>query len=335
MRWTLNSLYESFESAQFAADLEKIDSRTTAIKEWCEAQLETTDFPVLKIEEYLGFNEEILLILQKLISFAELSLSVNSKDEKALQFLEKLYLKKSELTKPEVSFSKWLLRLGQIEPYAEKSHRIKEHLFFLNEKREKAAHLLSEKEEFVISKMKNTGSSSWTTLWNSMTANLLVDIQIEGDSKQLPLSIVRSFAYDKDEEKRKKGYLAELDSYKKIEETGAACLNSIKGEVLALSGMRSYSSPLEMTLKNSRMDKETLDAMLSAMKEYLPYFRQYLRKKASMLGSKNGLPFYSLFAPIGSTEMTFSYNEAKAFIIKNFRSFSDSLADFAEHAFDN
>lgn len=34
-----------------------------------------------------------------------------------------------------------------------------------------------------------------------------------------------------------------------------------------------------MTLVNSRMDQETLDAMMTAIKEYLPYFHKYLNKK--------------------------------------------------------
>ncbi len=66
-----------------------------------------------------------------------------------------------------------------------------------------------------------------------------------------------------------------------------------------------------MTLEASRMDKETLDAMLTAIVEYLPCFRKYLSKKASLLGHKNGLPFYDLFAPVGSVDIRYSYDEAR------------------------
>ncbi len=45
-----------------------------------------------------------------------------------------------------------------------------------------------------------------------------------------------------------------------------------------------------MTLHQSRMKKETLDAMLSAMKDYMPIFHKYLRRKAEVMGYKNGLP---------------------------------------------
>jgi len=56
-------------------------------------------------------------------------------------------------------------------------------------------------------------------------------------------------------------------------------------------------------------------------------------KKAELLGHKNGLPFYDLFAPIGSVDKSYTYNEAKEFIVKNFGSFSEKLASYTDNAF--
>ncbi len=78
------------------------------------------------------------------------------------------------------------------------------------------------------------------------------------------------------------------------------------------------------------MDRQTLDAMLSAIKEYLPYFREYLLKKAEILGHSNGLPFYDLFAPIGRVDIRYTYDEAKAYIIKHFTQFDSSLGQYAQ-----
>jgi oligoendopeptidase F len=78
-----------------------------------------------------------------------------------------------------------------------------------------------------------------------LSSTLLVDITIDGEEKHLPLPVVRNMAYDKESAVRKNAYEAELKSYKKIEESSAACLNGIKGEVITLTQMRGYSSPLE------------------------------------------------------------------------------------------
>ena len=74
------------------------------------------------------------------------------------------------------------------------------------------------------------------------------------------------------------------------------------------------SPVLDQTLFNSNMDRATLDAMLTAMREALPAFRKYLRKKGEILGHKNGLPFYDLFAPIapkGYTPKTYAIDTSR------------------------
>ena len=97
--------------------------------------------------------------------------------------------------------------------------------------------------------MKNTGSSAWAKLKDNLVSNLMVDI----NGKEEPLTVVLNMAYDKDEKVRKSAYEAEIKSYKKVEEGVAAALNGIKGEVITISNIRGYKSPLQMTLLDSRM----------------------------------------------------------------------------------
>ena len=94
----------------------------------------------------------------------------------------------------------------------------------------------------------------------------------------------------------------------------AFAINNIKTQVTMLSEKRGHKSVLDMTLKQSRLKRETLEAMMEAIKESLPVFRGYLRKKAEMLGYENGLPWYELFAPMGKTDKTFTIEEAKNYL---------------------
>ena len=117
--------------------------------------------------------------------------------------------------------------------------------------------------------------------------------------REIPLSAVRGLAYDADASVRKDAYEAEIASYKKMELPMSYCLNAVKMEARTLSKAKGYPSVLDMTLSDSRMDRATLDAMLTAIREYLPHFRRYMKAKAKLLGHQNGLPFYDLFAPVG------------------------------------
>lgn len=335
MRWSLEELYSSFDSKEYKEDFEKLEEIISDFRRWADENLQTKDNPVKKIEEYLKFTIDISHLFSKLRGFSHLSSAVNVRDEKALQESDNLRMKISEITKPEVQFKNFIKEIDRLNDIINDSQLLKEHEFYLNQIKLNTKYMLSEKEEVLISKLSNTGSDAWADLQGKISSTLMVPITLEGEDKELPLPVVRNLAHDKDPVVRKTAYEAELAAYKKIEESSAAALNGIKGEVITLCELRGFESPLEETLVKSRMDKETLDAMLTAMEEALPIFHKYFRKKAELLGYDNGLPFYDMFAPIGEVNMKFSYKEAMDYIIDNFRTFSDKLADYTQNAYDN
>lgn len=334
MKWSLKELYSGFDSKEYLADLNVFDLKVKEFSKWANENLESQGKPLEKIEAYINYTIDINRIHSKLRSFAHLTNSVEAKNEISLQYLDKLSVKYSELTKPNVQFKNFLKNIDNLTEIINISPLLKEHEFILIELKEKTKYMLSEKEEVLISKMSNTGSTSWSNLQNMLSSTLLVDITINGEDMKLPLPEVRNMAQDKDANIRKLAFEAELKSYIKIEESSAASLNGIKGEVITTSALRGFKSPIEETLFNSRMDEKTLDAMLTAMKEFLPTFHKYYRKKAELLGHENGLPWFDIIAPMGEVNKRFTYEEAMKYIVKNFKTFSNRLADFAQNAYD-
>ncbi|MGM0370361.1 MAG: M3 family oligoendopeptidase [Bacillota bacterium] len=335
MNWNLDDLYEGFDTEKFKADLQLVDEQIAELKEWSANNLEEQDNRVEQIEEFLKLLRQFRKNYSVLIKFAQLKLSVDANNQQAAKYVEQLEKKKTDLTSAQVKFQRWLGEIADLEEVTSQSELLTEHQFYLEELAHESQYLLSMEEEVMISKLQTTGSSAWYKLKQKLVSNLMVEIELEGEKQELPLSKVRNMAYDSDQQKRKKAYQAELDSYSKIEDSVASCLNSIKGESLTLSQERGYQSPLEKSLISSKLDEEVLEAMMEAITESLPDFRRYYRKKAELLGHDDGLPFYDLFAPLGADELEFDYDSAKDFIIDNFRNFSDGLADYAQRAFQN
>jgi pepF/M3 family oligoendopeptidase len=335
LNWSLKELYESFESENFKQDLSECVKYIESFSDWVNQVTENYDNVVSKLEDYINKISYQEKLFSKLFAFCELTLSVETSNKAALKNLESLEQKASSLAPGESKIKSWIGKIEDLNSIVEQSDLLKEHSFYLMEIKQNNKYLLSDKEEAVISKMKNTGSSSWSKLRDLLTSSLKVDIELDGENKQLPLTVIRNMAYDKDESLRRKAYEAEINSYRKIEDAVAACLNGIKGEVITISKMRGYESPLEEALLNSRMDKETLEAMLAAMKESFPSFRRYFKRKGELLKKENGLAFYDIFAPIGTVDMEFPYEKGKSFVYENFKTFSDELANYAQKAFDN
>lgn len=335
LKWSLKELYESFESENFKNDLKACDTYIKEFNIWVDKCTMDYDNVLAKLEEYIENISYRENLFSKLFTFSQLTLSVETSNKRALNSVELLEEKDSRIAEGDAKIKNWMGKISDLNSIIEKSELLEKHAFFLNEIKESSKHYLSDKEEAVIAKMKNTGSNAWAKLRDLLTSNLRVEIELDGKIEKLPLTVIRNRAYDKDEVLRKKAYEAELRAYEKIEDSVAACLNGIKGEVITIAKMRGYKSPLEETLLNSRMDEETLNAMFAAMKESFPSFRKYFIKKGELLGKKNGLPFYDLFAPVGGADMEFPYEKGKQFVYENFKTFSPKLAEYAKKAFDN
>ena len=156
-----------------------------------------------------------------------------------------------------------------------------------------------------------SGSSAWSDLQEYLTST--VPVSYNGGTTNL--SAIRNLAYDPDPAVRKAAYEAELSCYDRIKDAVAFALNSIKLETISDCQLRGYASPLDRTLEKSDMKRETLDAMLGAMEEYMPKFRQYLRAKGKALGHENGLPWYDLFAPMGKSTARYTTEDAKRILV--------------------
>lgn len=334
LEWSLKELYDSFEGGAFQEDLKKYDMQLYTFNEWAQKNLNDYTHVQEKLEAFMQQGLELFATKEKLGAFCHLTLSTDSKNEAAIKYEAILNTKANTIAEAMTRAYKWINNIKNLNEVIESSSLLKAHDFYLNEIVEKNVHRLGEKEEAIIARMKNTGSSAWANYKKLLIAMHKVEIEEEGQKKEYPLTVVLNMAYDTDKEVREKAYHAEIASYKKIEDGVAAALNGIKGEAITLSELRGYASPLEMTLKNARMDQETLDAMLAAMKESMPKFRDYLRRKAQMLGYSNGLPFYELYAPVTKADMSYTYEQGQKFVEEKFRSFSENLGNFARKAFD-
>lgn len=334
LEWSLKNIYPSFTSKEFITDLKKVDDGIEELKRFAKSTDEKSN-DLIKLEELINKLENINLLSNRVGSYANLTLSTDSKNPEGRRYLDVINSKYGLLAEPLTKIYKWVANIKDIDSLIKSSDLLRKHKFFISEIIEKNNYMLSEKEEAIIAKMRNTGSDAWLNYKDYLISTHKVDINIDNEDKTLPLTVILNMAYSPDTNLRKKAYEAEIKSYEKIEEGVAAALNGIKGEVLTTAQLKGYKSPLHMTLEESRMDEDILNSMLTAIKESLPSFRKYLRRKAEMLGHKNGLPFYDLYAPVINKEMKFSYEEGKAFVEKNFRNFSDNLADFAINAFNN
>ncbi len=192
---------------------------------------------------------------------------------------------------------------------------------------------MSPELEELAAELNLTGGSAWAQLYENFTSQISADVELEGEVRTLPMTAIRNLAFHEEQDVRRRAYEAELKAWERNATPIAAAMNSIKGQALTLSDRRGWESPLDVALYENNVDRPTLDVMLETAGDFFPIFRRYLQTKAQILGTEN-LPWYDLYAPVGSEQQVWDYETARTFILQRFEDFSPRLSALAGRAFD-
>ena len=324
--WDLSFLYKGFEDEAFQADLARLPE---AIAE--QKAILDSDLPVQeKLEKLMDADEALSLLMDRLFNFAGLTLATDAGNGTAQQYEDKLSVIANDASLVGSAITRFVGSIENLEEIIAASEKLQPIAFALREMKQSAAHVIPAEIEPWMLQMRLSGGSAFSQLRDKLDSTHTVDFR--GES--LPLPAVRGMAYDGDASVRKDAYEAEIASYKKIELPMSYCLNSIKMEARTMAKAKGYDSVLDMTLDQNRMDRETLEAMITAIKEYLPHFRRYLRAKAAYLGHEDGLPFYDLFAPVGKASKAYTIEEAREVLLREMGKFTPAMAQFMDNAFE-
>ena len=326
--WNLSTIYEGFEDPGFEADLKALEEGIEGYTRLASG-LDRME-PLEGLKQGIALEEKISALAGKLGLYASLRQSANTRDTDAVSQLGRLMGICSAVAAPEAAFHEWAAKLPGLMELIEQDDILKEYRFLFSKMQESSRYLLGSRGEEIMARMQLSGGNAWSDLQSYLTSTVPVTYR----DQTINLSSVRNLAYDPDPQVRKDAYQAEIACYDRIKDPVAFALNSIKLETISDCKLRGYESPLMRTLKHSDMKKETLDAMLWAMDEYLPKFWQYLKAKAKALGHEKGLPWYDLFAPMGASATKFTAESTRDYLVEQFSGFDQELADMVARAFD-
>ena len=328
--WSLDIFYKGIEDPALEADVKKLEDNIALYKSTIASL--TPDYPARSLRAIIDIKENTTVLVRKIAGYCSLRRSANSKDSEVSALMTRIQMLLAGTAKENVAFEKYVGSVEDLDAVLDSDEVLAQYKFYFSEVKASVSHNLSDEAEDVFARLNISGGRAWGDLFSYLTATVEVDYKGEVTT----LSAIRGLAESDDKETRKSAYEAEIAAYKKIKDPIAFALNSIKAQVNTEAELRGYENPLAMTLEHSRMKKETLDAMLEAMREYMPKFRKYLRHKAELLGYENGLPWYEIFAPMGKAGgKTFTAEESHAYLVEHFESFAPDLADMVDEAFKN
>ena len=206
--------------------------------------------------------------------------------------------------------------------------------YFLRRMREAAARSMPPELEGLAAELGVTGIGAFGRLYDRLTGTLEFELEVPGrPARRLPVAAVRTLLEDPDPAVRRAAKEGSNRAFASLAPVFAACLNNIAGTRLTLCRRRGIPDVLDQALFDQAIGRETLEALLGAVRERAEVARRFLRRKAALLGLRR-LGFEDRLAPLPvGAGAHFGYAEACERVERAFGSVSRELADFAAHAF--
>ncbi len=343
--WDMTPVYPGLEDAQFKEALASFRSKIESFEAFLEDKgiHEGGQYPAELdalagvIRGFIERMNECALLEETITAYLYSYVSTDSFNQAAKKKLSEHEVVVVRLKRARIYFQSWLRSAVEneegFEALIQAEPELGPHRFFLEEALRQAQYRMSQAEETLASELSLSGGSAWEKLQGTVTSQLSVRFERDGKLEDVPMSALQNIRrYDPDESVRRAAFEAEIEAWESMREQLAACMNGVKGEVNTLDKRRGREDSLHASLDQSRIDRQSLQAMLDSMKGSFPQFRKYFQAKAKLLG-KEKLAWWDIFVPVGKVERTFSYAEAREFIIQSFRMFSERLAKFTDRAF--
>jgi pepF/M3 family oligoendopeptidase len=263
-------------------------------------------------------------------------IGTDSYNQPAARLMSLLDPQKVRLEKVETRFQGWLGALagkdGILEDVIAIDETAASHAFSLEESVKRSRFLMSDAEESLAAELSLSGANAWTKLHGVVISQLKAQMDIDGEVKELPLSLLTTYTSDPDENLRERAFKAMEQALASAREPLAACLNGVKGTVNTVNDHRGRQDALDDSLDKARIDRRVLETMLEAMESAFPMMHRYRKTKAKLLG-KQRLEQWDLPAPVGDVDRRYEWDEARAFILTHFATYSPRLKDLASKAF--
>ena len=342
-RWDMTNVYSSLEGEDYLAARSAMESQIDDLATFFDQhEVGRADDPPAATDEalaellddVLGRVNALSLLSETLEAFVYAFFSTDSYDALASRAISKLEILDTRRSQLGVRLAGWI---GSLSPRLDSLIAVRptlaDHRFFLEDTAKQSQFLMSEELEALAAELCVDGGGAFGKLQGNVTSQLKVPFQRDGRTEELPITVIRNLCYDADADVRRRAYDAEIAAWKSVRTSVAASLNAVKGTAITLARRRGRRDVLETALVANKIDQATLDAMMGAIREFFPAFRRYLNCKARLLGHEQ-LPWWDLFAPVGESHRTFTWGQARDFIVAKFGAFSDELGEFAATAFD-
>lgn len=347
--WDNSSEYPSLSSPEFANDenealdliasiANRLASLTPLFAQAHDGRLKDEDRTLLVkgLQALSQKRERCETLMRNLITFVYCEMNVNASDQEAVKTASRLKSHFSQLHQTLKPYELFLINGPErlIEDYLD-SEQTRGQRFRVLYNRKLGDTFLPEAEEKLLTAMSVSGHQAWGDLYDAIAGQLKCQMstpESNGTTETIGLAQASGYLRSSDEQTRKAAWNAINQAWDEQREPCAAILNALAGWRLEVVRRRSYARPIDFLthpLHQNSIQRETLEAMLGAIRTRIDVPRRGLANLARVLGKDRLDPWDLLCSPparFGSTNR--SFHDGFELVAQAFENVHPELSDF-------
>ena len=308
LTWDLSAIYESNEG--FEKDLEFVKSQIPAIA----AAKETALKDGASLLAFLNLLNEVDDKIETAYVYSHLKADQDTTNNENQVLNQRAFSTYIEFSGALAWFDPAILALSdeEFETYFKQEQRLEDFRVLLETARIQKGHVLSDKEEALLSKASEVfqGSSKIFNLLNNADIKFDEITTEDGEKVELTNGNYSVYIESKNQDVRKEAFETLYKPYINLKNTFASTLGTeVKAHNFSAL-VHNYDSARQAALASNQVPEEVYDALVEVVNEKLPLLHRYIALQQKALGLDE-LHMYDLYVPItGDAPIKYDYNEA-------------------------
>lgn len=328
VEWDLSDLYNSIKDSALKEDKKKVRELADNFASKYKGEVAELDPEGMKkaLEEY----EELIELIGKIGSYAHLIWSTNTNDPEYGKLMQEANELSSEIHQKLVFFDvEWLAVDDEQADELIESEELSHYQHYLETSRRYKEHMLSEKEEQVLSAKKVTGRSAWNRFFDETMG--AARFELEGE--ELTQQEVLSKLHESDRELRKRAHASLTETFEEHSRTLTFVFNTLLADKHTDDKLRGYDNWISSRNLANEIDDDTVQVLVDSVTDRYSLVQRFYKLKQELLGYEEMFD-YDRYAPLLKNEKQIKWEEAREMVLDSYTEFHPHMGTVAGEFFD-
>jgi len=334
--WQLEGLYAAVDDPALAADLQTAVAIAGRFRDNWRQKIADPALTPERLAAVLADYEAVQRQILKPYHYASLLFAADSNNSAHQGLLAKVRETMATVTEATLFLELEIVRLSEKQTAQLLTDpRIVPYRHWLENVRLQAPYTLDEEVEQVIRRKDLSGKEAFVQLFDELCSGLTYRFTLPDEEQERDVTGEELLAllYHPDRELRRAAFATFLQRHADQQLVLTTCFNNLLLDHGREADLRRYPDLMTPTCMTSETSPEMVEQMLAVSEANYPLAQRYFALKRRLLGLDT-LRNTDLYAPVSSSQRSFTFDEARQLVLESFNGFSPELAQRAQRVLD-